>query len=140
MSDLPIRATITPLSGTIVPVELHGLTGWVPSLQPVLDRWRRLGASGGSVQSTGKESPVTTLEGWRAEETYVAADISIERIEALQGKVVTIKDAWTRIIKRARVMAATARPARGRGMTISGAKVTGVLVYVSLSVERLTDD
>lgn len=140
MPTLPVRATITPLSGAAqgVAIEFHGWTGWVGELENVMDRYRRPGARGNGAQAVGQELG-KACRGWRQELNATSAGLWIGHLQAAIGPVVGIKDPRSRTLPRCRISGLEFDVKDGKGGQVAGSALATVLIQVSFTVERLLD-
>lgn len=139
MTVSPVRATITPLSGTSkgTGIDFHGWHGWVGELEDDMDLYRRPGASGNGGQSLGKEHR-KQCNAWRAELNATTAEAWIKSLQAAKGPVVSLKDPYSRVLKRCRIITLEFEPISGRGIQLTGGIGT-IVIRVSLQMERLPD-
>lgn len=140
-TPMPIRAKVTPLGNKpgMIELQLHGWLGWVPSLQSIPDKYRRIGEAGSGSESIGTESPTTACTCYRLEINKENALATVAAVEALTDEVVKILDDWGRILPRCRIWRAQAVPIRTSGPLVTGAARASHRVQISLDVERLVD-
>lgn len=139
MPALPVRATVTPLSGVkVTPIEFHGWNGFIGDLEDDLDVYRRAGGSGYGVQTVGR-SHLKTVNAWRQEATGTSAAAWVAALQAAKGPVVSIKDPENRTLARCRIRTVDFEVKSGRGGVIAGGTAATRLIRVTMTIERLPD-
>lgn len=123
-----------------VTVKLHGLEGWISSLQEQGDRYRRMGGKGRGVQSFGTQGRADTHPIWAAYATRAAAVKAADQIESLQFRVCRVTDQHGRTLERVLVGAVAITPMAGRGPVVSGTTQATYRIEGTMELERLTDD
>ncbi len=139
--SLPTRATVQTLgTGSKSSVKFHGWSGWISSLQTDVDYFRRLGQAGNSGQGVGSVGAPSSVSAWKCETSFADAAATIAAIEGLKGTIVSVTDPWNRVIPRARVIEASARPVKGKGPVVAGTAQATVRVDATMVFERLPDE
>jgi hypothetical protein len=85
---LTATITFTPNAGRAV--SLHGSNGVLHPTVPVVDSWRRAGATAKGYQTTGSEAPTSTLEVWHSASSEAALAATRSDLCALAGKVCAV--------------------------------------------------
>jgi hypothetical protein len=85
---LSATITFTPNAGRTV--SLYGSMGVIHPAVPVVDSWRRPGATAKGYQTTGSEAPTSTLEVWHSASTEALLSATRADLCALAGRVCVI--------------------------------------------------
>lgn len=124
-----------------VTVKLHGLEGWIASLQEQPDRYRRVGGRGRGVQSTGQLGRPDSHPVWCAYATKAEAMAAAGALESLQSRVCRVTDQHGRILERVLVGAvAVTTNRRCRGPVIKTNTQATYRIEATMELELLPVD
>jgi hypothetical protein len=87
---MALTATITMTPNTGRAVALYGSNGVLHPAVPVVDSWRRPGATAKGYQTTGSEAPTSTLNVWHSASSEAALAATRSDLCALAGKVCSV--------------------------------------------------
>jgi hypothetical protein len=134
-----VRATVTALQLS-TNITFHGWKGWIPSMQVVLNRYVRQGATGSGAEQTGTLGRPVSISAWRIEADPATATNNIGVWESFEGLVCQVVDPWGRSLPRVRLTdCAGGPPIAGRGPLAEGGTQGLYLVTFTATAERLPD-
>ncbi len=126
-----------PIRATLLGIQFHGWTGWVPSRQPMITSFSRVGQDGSGSEITGTRSEPKDYSAWIAVSSQTEAKDKARAIEDLCGQVGALLDPWGRSIAKMRVTKARAVPRAAKGSIISGTTPATHVVVCEFELEPL---
>jgi hypothetical protein len=119
------------LTTSIGSVRFMGWYGWVPSMQEIADRYRRIGQSGSGVQVLGEEDKPKEYKSWRLFTSATEAADFIGDIEDLPVDTYDMTDQWGYTFQ-VRISESKATLRAGKGVGTLLVECTLLLEFVGL--------